>query len=66
MTLLAVLAGFIAALMAPWLTKHWRTKAGLVLSILPFFQAVYFLFLLLTKTEVPLHESIPWGGQVGL
>ncbi len=61
-----VLAGFFAAVIAPWLTNRWRGRSGLVLAILPFFQALFFAYLLLAKVEEPLLVKLPWGAQVGL
>ncbi|MDO9120986.1 MAG: proton-conducting transporter membrane subunit, partial [Anaerolineaceae bacterium] len=66
MTSLVVFAGFFAALFALWLTKKWRTRAGLILSVLPFLQVVFFLYLLFTKTAEPIRMNLPWGDIIGL
>lgn len=66
MLVVVVLAGFIAALIAPWLTRRWRNAAGPSLSVLPFIQAVVFATLLVTSTQDPRQINIPWSPQVGL
>lgn len=66
MIVVVVLAGFFTALIAPWLTRRWRTAAGPILSILPLIQAVIFTILLVTSVKDPLQVNLPWGTQVGL
>jgi multicomponent Na+:H+ antiporter subunit A len=61
-----VLAGFFTAVIAPWLTNRWRVGSGIVLAILPFFQALFFAYLFFAKVEEPLLVKLPWGAQVGL
>ncbi|PKO03174.1 MAG: Na(+)/H(+) antiporter subunit A [Chloroflexi bacterium HGW-Chloroflexi-5] len=66
MTSLVVFAGFFAALFAPLVIKRWRTRAGTILSVLPFLQVVFFLYLLFTKTAEPIRMNLPWGDIIGL
>ncbi len=63
---IVVLAGFIAALIAPWLIKRWPNKSSLFLSALPFVQVIFFGFLLFTRVDESLRVYVPWGEQIGL
>lgn len=66
MIAIIILVGFIFAIISPWLTKQWRRESGLILAILPFFQSLFFIYLLFTQTEKPLQLSLPWSPQIGL
>ena len=66
MIAIIILVGFVLAVISPWLTKQWRNGSGLILAILPFFQSLFFIYLIFTQAEKPLQLSLPWSPQIGL
>jgi len=66
MVSLIILSGLVAAIIAPWMTKRWPSRAGMVLAVLPFLQTSFFTILLILRLDEPLRVNLPWGSQVGL
>lgn len=67
MMLLAVLAGFIVACFSPWLVRRYPNRAGRLLSIIPFLQTAFFIFLFIKILSGETNnESMPWAPLIGL
>jgi hypothetical protein len=65
--LLAILSGFLLALLAPMLTTRLRGAVGWVLALLPATLAVYFASLLPEAAAgTPLAVSYPWVSDLGI
>lgn len=67
MIALAVISGFLVALISPWLTRRLQGAAGWLLSLLPLAQTIYFAALMAKALEgETVAFDMPWSPALGL